>query len=80
MRQVEKYYSFYIPALNRAYPFKRTNSILEVMLKDTDVIELGRNNLHVVFPKEYNVVNYKATPMHSEAKWLVSASVKDWEK
>jgi hypothetical protein len=79
MRQVEKFYNFFIPALNRAHNFKRVNQVLTVKLKDEEVMELGRDNLHVVFPKEYSVVNIHSSPMKTESAWLISGVVKDWE-
>lgn len=79
MRQVEKYYSFFIPALNKAHPFKRVNQVLTVKLRDEEVMELGSDNLHVVFPKEYEVINVRSAPMKTESAWLISATVKDWE-
>jgi len=78
MRQVEKYYNFYIPILNRAHSFQRINDVLTVKLRDEEVFEVGSEHLAVIFPRDLTIYDLKAKPMHSEAKWILTARVKEW--
>lgn len=79
MRMVEKYYNFYIPILNRARSFRRQNAQLSVPLTDNEVVEIGSDNLKTVFPEEYTAVDVRAVPFKTESRWLVTATIKEWE-
>ena len=79
MRQVEKYYQIYIPALNKGLTFKRENNIAFVRLKDEDVAELGSNNLKAAFPADWTPMHIRSRVLLSEAYWEIRANIKEWE-
>lgn len=80
MNVIEKYYNFYIPALNKEKFFKREGACLFVKLKDEEVTELGSDRLRAVFPRDLTVSDVKGAPLKAERTWIVSCVVKDWEE